>query len=552
MARLPGSLAATSLAVAFVVAQEDVFQAGLLAGQRKDRMLCRRLDDAIQPAGDRQAQRAPIGQSLHLVHAVQRLERRDGRGLGEGDGDVVALDVFQLGHAAHAHQPPLADDRHAVAGLLHLGQNMRGEEDGAPIVAHFAHHAVKLLLVERIQAVGWLVQNQQARAVHEGLHDADLALVAAGILTKLAGGIEAQPVYQLLEVGLVNAAAQVPEVFEDLAAGQVRVQRQLAGQVADEPLDLDGLLPAVHPRDTRCARVGVEQRHQQADGGGLAGAVGAEETEDLAFADRDGDVVYAACRAVALGQLVCFENCRHDDVSSDLAGHTRIVRDRPPATAGASVTYAGPQCVAVCASALFYRASGRAGRSVLPAAPDGCASRAFSLCLLFAPPPAFQAGLPVFEHEIAELDELGQMLVGHALGVLGRDEAALGEAAERHRPLDIRLKPLLPGMRGEAVVVTPVAWAGHELAKADDEDEADVGGYGGARDLERVGDVVQRKRALGHEQQAQDAPADAWQRIPLEILADAFDELPHLRRDGAAVIRSRHRALLTACSQPLP
>src|SRR5579859_186711 len=162
---------------------------------------------------------------------------------------------------------------------------------------------------------------------------------------------------------------------------------------------------------------------------------------------------------------------------------------------------------------------------------------------LFALPPAFKECLPVFEHEIAELDKLGQMLVGHALGLLGRGEAALGETAERHRSLDIRLKPLLPGMGGEAIIIAPVAWAGDELAEADDEDEADVGGDGGARDLERVGDVVQRKLAPGHQQQAQDAPADARQGVALEILADAFDELPHLRRDRAAVVRFRHHCL---------
>ena len=43
-------------------------------------------------------------------------------------------------------------------------------------------------------------------------------------------------------VGL--ASAQVGEIFENLAAGQVGIERGLAGHVADEALDLQRLLSA--------------------------------------------------------------------------------------------------------------------------------------------------------------------------------------------------------------------------------------------------------------------------------------------------------------------
>ena len=142
----------------------------------------------------------------------------------------------------------------AVAGLLHLAQDVRGEEDGAAVLARLRHHAVELVLVERVQAIGWLVQNQQARAMHERLHDANLALIAAGILAELAGGVQAHALDQCFEIGLIDAAAQMAEVFENLATGQVRVERQFARQIADQPLDLGRLLPAIQSADTRAAR----------------------------------------------------------------------------------------------------------------------------------------------------------------------------------------------------------------------------------------------------------------------------------------------------------
>src|SRR5690242_75823 len=66
MAGLLGSL--HSHAVILVVAQEDFFQAGFLAGQAGNGVLRRRLDDVIQPARDGEVKRMPIGKRLRLLH----------------------------------------------------------------------------------------------------------------------------------------------------------------------------------------------------------------------------------------------------------------------------------------------------------------------------------------------------------------------------------------------------------------------------------------------------------------------------------------------------
>ena len=48
---------------------------------------------------------------------------------------------------------------------------------------------------------------------------------------------------------------------------------------------------------------GFENAEDHVDGGGLAGAVGAEESEDLAGADLEGEVVDGVDGAVLLAQM---------------------------------------------------------------------------------------------------------------------------------------------------------------------------------------------------------------------------------------------------------
>jgi hypothetical protein len=45
-----------------------------------------------------------------------------------------------------------------------------------------------------------------------------------------------------------------------------------------------------------------QEAQQQADRGGLAGAVGAQEPEGFAFGDGEGDVLHATALAVELGE----------------------------------------------------------------------------------------------------------------------------------------------------------------------------------------------------------------------------------------------------------
>src|SRR5207247_6943946 len=114
----------------------------------------------------------------------------------------------------------------------------------------------------------------------------------------LAGRVR-QPEHRHQEVGPaagVGQAHPVQPALEDkvLPAGEVDIDPDELARIADHPADLFGL-----PVDVVAAHEGPagglgQQGDQDADGGGLARPVGAEEPEDLSPRDLERDVVDGA------------------------------------------------------------------------------------------------------------------------------------------------------------------------------------------------------------------------------------------------------------------
>src|SRR3984893_14349948 len=298
--------------VRLVVAQKDVLQARLVAGERHDGIARRRLDHRIRGSLHGEGEGTPFIQRGHLNHAVQRLERFGWNRVGERDRHLVALDGLYFGDVPDAHQAPIADDADRRAGFFDFAEDVRRQKDGAPFIARLEDQAIEFLLVEWIEAARRLVENQQTRAMHEGLDQNDLALVSGRVLAELAAGVELEAIDKLLEVRVIDTPAQVPKVLEDLPARQIGVERGLTGHVADEALDLQRLLPAVETRDPRGAGIGAQQGHQQSDRRRLAGTVRAQEAEHLALLDLERDVRDAALAAVVLGEFLRLDDCCHE------------------------------------------------------------------------------------------------------------------------------------------------------------------------------------------------------------------------------------------------
>jgi hypothetical protein len=82
----------------------------------------------------------------------------------------------------------------------------------------------------------------------------------------------------------------------------VVVEYRLVGQVAHAAHHLGALLEAVEARDARRAAGGPQHAHKHLHGGGLAGAVGAEQAEHLALLDGEREVAHGDEVAVGLGE----------------------------------------------------------------------------------------------------------------------------------------------------------------------------------------------------------------------------------------------------------
>src|SRR6266480_5245001 len=99
-----------SLTIALVIAQEDVFQARLVAGQANDSILRCCFNYCICSSLDSQTQRMPTRQYLYLFYPIQRLERFCRDSISERDRDFVVFDVLEFGHDTHAHQLPRSEE----------------------------------------------------------------------------------------------------------------------------------------------------------------------------------------------------------------------------------------------------------------------------------------------------------------------------------------------------------------------------------------------------------------------------------------------------------
>ncbi len=95
-------------------------------------------------------------------------------------------------------------------------------------------------------------------------------------------------------------AAQRAHEGDRLARGHRRVEAALLGQIADRVRRLDRAVVAEH---AAAARRRVDDPEQHAQGGGLAGAVGAEQAVDRAGRDREADPVDRAGVAEILDQV---------------------------------------------------------------------------------------------------------------------------------------------------------------------------------------------------------------------------------------------------------
>src|SRR3990172_12928811 len=70
-----------------------------------------------------------------------------------------------------------------------------------------------------------------------------------------------------------------------LPSGQLLIEIRPVGNIADQPLDRQGVLPIAKPLDLDNAAAWICQAGDHANGGSFAGAVGADKSKDFSRCD---------------------------------------------------------------------------------------------------------------------------------------------------------------------------------------------------------------------------------------------------------------------------
>ena len=173
----------------------------------------------------------------------------------------------------------------------------------------------------RVEPGGRLVEEDERRRVDQPHHDVEAPLLAAGhvLVHPLPEPVELELLEQLLALGHGVLAGHPVEhpVVDDLVAGVGAGERRAdLRAVADAAPHLDRLGRHVVARDPGGPGGRPEQGDQHPQRGGLAGAVGAEEADDLTLGHVEVDaldgvhllLVLALSRVEGLHESSCLDH----------------------------------------------------------------------------------------------------------------------------------------------------------------------------------------------------------------------------------------------------
>ena len=225
----------------------------------------------------------PLGpQALGERVVVERGHVRD-RVLGVGE---------QLLLVALGDDPAMADQDHLVGDQLDLVEQVAGQQHRAAAVGVALEQPAHPADTGRVEAVGGLVQDEHRGVSQERVRDAEPLLHAERVVAQPALGLglrQRDQLEHLVDPGRRQAHGLGAE-GQDLATGASGVLSGRVEQDADVATWVRDVLVEV-PSDGDPTTGGGGQTHHDPHGGGLPGAVGAEEAGHPAGLGHEADVV---------------------------------------------------------------------------------------------------------------------------------------------------------------------------------------------------------------------------------------------------------------------
>jgi hypothetical protein len=216
----------------------------------------------------------------------------------------------QRRRAVEGDDAALLEHRDARAQRLGLLEVVRRQQHGMALLVEAGDELPERLAQLDVDARGGLVEDDHGRAVHQRLGDQDAPLHAARELAHVGVALvgEAEVGEQLVDPGVVGVDAEIAALdAQRLAHGKNGSKTSSCGHDADLPARRRVVAVDVVAEDGDASRRRTRQTGEDADQRRLAGAVRAEQAEELALLDVEADVVegahVAASRGVGLGDV---------------------------------------------------------------------------------------------------------------------------------------------------------------------------------------------------------------------------------------------------------
>ena len=250
----------------------------------------------------------------HVQHAWLAFQGAHGsQQIGSFELQQLVRVQIPLERVRHAQGDQLAaiNQRQAMA-VFRFVHVVRGDQNGMAGFGKLIDQVPEAAARDGIDARSGLVQKQDARGMHDGAAQRQALLPAAGQQLGDGGAAvgearHAQHVLLAFRAHVFGDAVNPAEEVDVLFHGEIVVERELLRHVADVLADLFGILGDVEAGHGAPAGGGRQQPAEHADDGGFAGAVGTQETEDLALVHLEGDVIDGHEIAEGLDQVADFE-----------------------------------------------------------------------------------------------------------------------------------------------------------------------------------------------------------------------------------------------------
>jgi hypothetical protein len=240
---------------------------------------------------------------------------------GEAGGGIVGVGLgvdagAKLFEGAVGDELAVVDDAYVGAEALNDFENVGGEEDSCAAGDHALQHLLEGAGGDGVDALEGLVEKEDLRPVDDGCGEGELFLHAVrevgDELLGFAGKVhEFEELFAALESGGVVQAVHLADEAQVFGGGEASEESHAFGNDADLALDFERVRGEIEAEDLNAARGGGEQAGQHLDGGGFAGAVGAEKAVELTLGDVEVDVPHGNEIAETAGKSSGGDGCAH-------------------------------------------------------------------------------------------------------------------------------------------------------------------------------------------------------------------------------------------------